>query len=139
MLICSLFEFYVNFEEHVINHGTHYHSPSFIACVCVCICIMCTFIRKQYKCEFRESKYYCVDINQRSLMYLICSGVPPLVALVMAHAASFLVRNSAFCKISINTGKMLASITACNEKKHNASAPFTHHRKVSPNRCLTKL
>lgn len=46
--------------------------------------------------------------------YLICSGVPPDVALVMAHAASFLVRNSAFCKISMSTGKMLASITVCN-------------------------
>lgn len=47
-------------------------------------------------------------------VHLICSGVPPEVALVIAHAASFLVRNSAFCRISINTGNMLASITACN-------------------------
>lgn len=44
--------------------------------------------------------------------YLICSGVPPDVALVMAQAASFLVRNSAFWRISINTGKILASMTA---------------------------
>lgn len=43
--------------------------------------------------------------------YLICADVPPDVALVMAHAASFLVRNSAFWRISISTGKMLASIT----------------------------
>lgn len=42
---------------------------------------------------------------------LICSGVPPDVAFVMAHAASFLVLNSAFCRISMRTGKMLASIT----------------------------
>lgn len=49
-------------------------------------------------------------------MHLICSGVPPEVALVIAHAASFLVRNSAFCRISISTGNMLASITACNRK-----------------------
>lgn len=48
--------------------------------------------------------------------YLICSGVPPDVALVMAQAASFLVRNSAFCRISISTGKMLASMTAWEER-----------------------
>lgn len=42
---------------------------------------------------------------------LICSGVPPDVAFVMAQAASFLVLNSAFCRISMRTGKMLASIT----------------------------
>lgn len=42
---------------------------------------------------------------------LICSGVPPDVALVIAQAASFLVLNSAFCRISIRTGKMLASMT----------------------------
>lgn len=47
---------------------------------------------------------------------LICSGVPPDVALVMAQAASFLVLNSAFCRISISTGKMLASITVCGEE-----------------------
>lgn len=44
---------------------------------------------------------------------LICSGVPPEVALVMAQAASFLVLNSAFCRMSIRTGKMLASMTVC--------------------------
>lgn len=48
--------------------------------------------------------------------YLICSGVPPDVAFVIAHAASFLVRNSAFCKISISTGKMFASMTAWGER-----------------------
>lgn len=48
--------------------------------------------------------------------HLICSGVPPDVAFVMAHAASFLVRNSAFCKISISTGKMFASMTAWGER-----------------------
>ena len=48
--------------------------------------------------------------------HLICSGVPPLVALVMAQAASFLVLNSALDWISIKTGKMLASITACKQQ-----------------------
>ena len=48
---------------------------------------------------------------------LICSGVPPEVALVMAHAASFLVLNSAFCRMSISTGKMLASITVCEAEQ----------------------
>ena len=43
----------------------------------------------------------------------ICSGVPPDVALVMAQAASLRVLNSALPKISIRTGKILASITAC--------------------------
>lgn len=47
------------------------------------------------------------------LNYLICACVPPLVALVIAQAASFLVLNSAFLKMSINVGKMLASMTAC--------------------------
>ena len=46
---------------------------------------------------------------------LICSGVPPEVALVMAQAASFLVLNSAFCRMSMSTGKMLASITVCGK------------------------
>lgn len=32
----------------------------------------------------------------KSVSHLICSGVPPDVALVIAQAASFLVRNSAF-------------------------------------------
>lgn len=50
---------------------------------------------------------------------LICSGVPPDVAFVMAHAASFLVLNSAFCRISMRTGKMLASITVWEENKQN--------------------
>ena len=48
----------------------------------------------------------------------ICAGVPPEVALVMAHAASFLVRNSAFWRISMSTGKMLASITFYKEKEY---------------------
>ena len=37
--------------------------------------------------------------------------LPPEVVLVMAHAASFLVLNSALPRISMRTGKMLASIT----------------------------
>ena len=44
---------------------------------------------------------------------LICSAVPPDVALVMAHAASFLVLNSALLRISTNIGIILASITDC--------------------------
>lgn len=51
-------------------------------------------------------------VQPSATKYLICSGVPPDVALVMAHAASFLVRNSAFWRISINIGKIFASITA---------------------------
>lgn len=43
--------------------------------------------------------------------YLICSLEPPEVALVMAHAASFLVRNSATCRILIRGGSRPASIT----------------------------
>ena len=54
---------------------------------------------------------------------LICSGVPPEVALVMAQAASFLVRNSAFCRISISTGKMFASITVCGAEQDKLSGP----------------
>lgn len=43
--------------------------------------------------------------------YLICSAEPPDVALVMAQAASFLVRNSATCRIAIRGGSRPASIT----------------------------
>lgn len=51
-------------------------------------------------------------VRRTAPTYLICSEVPPDVAFVIAQAASFLVRNSAFCKISISTGKILASMTA---------------------------
>ena len=44
--------------------------------------------------------------------YLICCAVPPDVALVIAHAASFLVLNSDLLRISTSIGTMLASITA---------------------------
>ena len=54
------------------------------------------------------------------LFYLICSGEPPEVAFVIAHAASFLVLKSARPKISISTGKIFASITAWNI--HNTKA-----------------
>lgn len=57
-----------------------------------------------------------LKISKKFLSYLICSGVPPDVALVIAQAASFLVRNSAFWRISIKTGKIFASITACRGK-----------------------
>lgn len=57
---------------------------------------------------------------RQTKIHLICSGVPPDVALVMAHAASFLVLNSAFCKISIRTGKMLASITVWRETENES-------------------
>lgn len=53
------------------------------------------------------------QLNESCEANLICSGVPPDVALVMAQAASFLVLNSAFCRMSISTGKMFASITVC--------------------------
>lgn len=43
--------------------------------------------------------------------HLICSAEPPEVALVMAQAASFLVRNSATCRIVMRGGSRPASIT----------------------------
>ena len=43
--------------------------------------------------------------------YLICAGVPPDVAFEMAHAASFLMSNSAVCSSSSSGGMMLQSIT----------------------------
>lgn len=60
--------------------------------------------------------YIQISLKRSPREYLICSGVPPDVAFVIAHAASFLVRNSAFCKISISTGKMFASMTAWGER-----------------------
>lgn len=44
------------------------------------------------------------------------STVPPDVAFVIAHAASFRVLYSALDKMSINKGNMLASITACRKQ-----------------------
>lgn len=44
------------------------------------------------------------------------------MALVIAHAASFLVRNSAFWRISISTGKMLASMTFWQKQKNVVSS-----------------
>lgn len=87
----------------------------------------------------RESTPITHD-NGKGIWYLICSGVPPDVALVMAHAASFLVRNSAFWRISINTGKIFASMTAWERiwvgreekvscfKKRNQIQPTNHLR-----------
>lgn len=43
--------------------------------------------------------------------HLICSAEPPEVALVIAQAASFLVRNSATCRIVMSGGSRPASIT----------------------------
>ena len=45
--------------------------------------------------------------------YLICWGDPPLVALLMAQAVSFLMSNSAVLNKWTSGGMMLASITAC--------------------------
>lgn len=44
-------------------------------------------------------------------LHLICSAEPPEVALVMAQAASFLVRNSATCRIVMRGCRRSASIT----------------------------
>ncbi len=60
-----------------------------------------------------------VNRSQRGLIhpwftkYRICSGVPPEVALDMAHAASFLISNSAFANNWIRGGIVFASMTAC--------------------------
>ena len=43
---------------------------------------------------------------------LICSSEPPLVALLIAQAASFRVLNSLFCSMSTKCGIIPASITA---------------------------
>lgn len=56
-------------------------------------------------------------IQPWSARYRIWTGVPPLVALVIAQAASFRVLNSDFPKISIRSGKIFASITAWKEQK----------------------
>ena len=64
--------------------------------------------------------FFCfINIHTQIHEYLICSGEPPDVAFVIAHAASFLVLKSARPRISINTGNMLASITACNIGKYH--------------------
>lgn len=53
-----------------------------------------------------------MNITAKHTRYFICSGVPPLVAFVTAHAASFFVLNSAILKIFIKIGNILASIIA---------------------------
>ena len=55
-------------------------------------------------------------VIDRTHKYLICSGDPPEVALVMAQAASFLVLNSALPRMSIKTGKMFVSMTLWNQR-----------------------
>ncbi len=51
--------------------------------------------------------------------YLICSCVPPDVALDIAHAASFLMSNSAVASKATSGGMMLASIIAWKKNKPN--------------------
>jgi len=69
-----------------------------------------------------EQWYRCLISNKFEFFllylstYLICSGDPPDVAFVMAQAASLRVLKSARPRMSINTGKILASITACKNK-----------------------
>lgn len=62
--------------------------------------------------------FYIIICANRCVLYLICSGEPPDVAFVIAHAASFLVLKSAFPKISIRTGNMLASMTHYNSRNN---------------------
>lgn len=60
-----------------------------------------------------SSKFRSLNPRRRKpTKYLICSGVPLLVALVMDQAASLRVLNSSCRKMWIRTGKMLASMTA---------------------------
>ena len=49
--------------------------------------------------------------------YLICSCDPPLVALLMAQAASFWMSNSALASSWIKGGMICASITACTREE----------------------
>lgn len=56
--------------------------------------------------------------EEERMFYRICSGEPPDVALVMAQAASLRVLNSALPRMSISTGKMLASITHWRKHKN---------------------
>lgn len=52
----------------------------------------------------------------REDLHLICSAEPPEVALVMAQAASFLVRNSATCRIVMRGCRRSASITIYKQR-----------------------
>ena len=55
-------------------------------------------------------------VNEQLHAYLICSLVPPEVAFVIAHAASFRVLKSADANICTKQGIILLSIMACEEK-----------------------
>lgn len=72
-------------------------------------CLYAAYMAKRLE---NDNALHVVDVTST---YLICSGDPPDVAFVMAQAASFRVLNSALPRISINTGKMLASITFWNK------------------------
>lgn len=61
--------------------------------------------------SFKASNCPQVSLALGRGAHLICSAEPPEVALVMAQAASFLVRNSATCRIVIRGGSRPASIT----------------------------
>jgi hypothetical protein len=57
---------------------------------------------KNYTCKERKASHF------------ICSLLPPVVAFETAHAASFLISNSACDRSNKSGGNILALITACN-------------------------
>ena len=54
--------------------------------------------------------------TKQDFSYLICSGEPPDVAFEIAHAASFLISNSAFWSKLTRGAIISAAITACNKQ-----------------------
>mmetsp|Transcript_54587 Transcript_54587/g.95436 ORF Transcript_54587/g.95436 Transcript_54587/m.95436 type:complete len:208 (+) Transcript_54587:618-1241(+) len=59
-----------------------------------------------------ESRLHSGGTTPWCTRYMICSGVPPEVALEAAQAASFWMSNSLDCRSSISLGNTLALITA---------------------------
>jgi hypothetical protein len=62
--------------------------------------------------SFTVSKSHNGRMHPCCTKNLICCGLPPLVALLMAHAASFRMSNSAFVNSWMRGGMMLLSTTA---------------------------
>lgn len=71
------------------------------------------YISKETHININKYKFYkLLEVHTCSTKCWICSCVPPDVAFVIAHAASFLVLNSAVAIICISAGNIFSFKTA---------------------------
>ena len=79
--------------------------------ICSVICDMGFTICGQHEIQLGIGR----RMRMRYRAYLIWSAEPPFVALLIAHAASFWISNSAVDRRCTTCGMMFASITACSK------------------------